>query len=179
LNLEYLELAMKLTLKTKIKMKEETVIQVIKDKFRKFIWSNHQEVVVEIKDLGIVFLKVEGLDVFDIGGVDEGKGADIVMFEDRGVIFKHTRVKVLPDQTFKNLEWIPNPDPVEPMRDITKVDKEFIMIVRRAFASRSFSQTDIKRLGLKNVQGMLLYRPPGTGKEGTWRSVSIAFDHFR
>jgi hypothetical protein len=41
---------------------------------------------------------------------------------------------------------------------------EFSDIFRRAFASRVFPVSIIKKLGIKHVKGMLLYGPPGTGK---------------
>jgi len=44
------------------------------------------------------------------------------------------------------------------------LDKEFSDIFRRAFASRVFPASVIKKLGVKHVKGMLLYGPPGTGK---------------
>jgi len=44
------------------------------------------------------------------------------------------------------------------------LDKEFSDIFRRAFASRIFPASVIKKLGVKHVKGMLLYGPPGTGK---------------
>eukprot|EP00871_Galdieria_phlegrea_P003614 jgi/Galph1/4253/GphlegSOOS_G2898.1 len=44
------------------------------------------------------------------------------------------------------------------------LDKEFSDIFRRAFASRVFPPTVIKKLGIQHVKGMLLYGPPGTGK---------------
>ena len=44
------------------------------------------------------------------------------------------------------------------------LDKEFSDIFRRAFASRIFPQSVVKKLGVNHVKGMLLYGPPGTGK---------------
>ncbi|GJQ11585.1 hypothetical protein GpartN1_g3376.t1 [Galdieria partita] len=44
------------------------------------------------------------------------------------------------------------------------LDKEFSDIFRRAFASRVFPPSVIKKLGIQHVKGMLLYGPPGTGK---------------
>lgn len=42
--------------------------------------------------------------------------------------------------------------------------KEFGQIFRRAFASRIFPQSIVKKLGIKHTKGVLLYGPPGTGK---------------
>lgn len=44
------------------------------------------------------------------------------------------------------------------------LDKEFQDIFRRAFASRIFPASVVKKLGVSHVKGMLLYGPPGTGK---------------
>ena len=44
------------------------------------------------------------------------------------------------------------------------LDAEFSSIFRRAFASRIFPASVVKKLGVKHVKGMLLYGPPGTGK---------------
>lgn len=44
------------------------------------------------------------------------------------------------------------------------LDEEFSTIFRRAFASRIYPPSDIEKLGIKHVKGMLLYGPPGTGK---------------
>ncbi|KAI9322166.1 P-loop containing nucleoside triphosphate hydrolase protein [Dichotomocladium elegans] len=44
------------------------------------------------------------------------------------------------------------------------LDKEFSDIFRRAFASRTYSPSFVKKLGVKHVKGILLYGPPGTGK---------------
>ena len=51
------------------------------------------------------------------------------------------------------------------------LDKEFSDIFRRAFASRIFPASVIKKLGVKHVKGMLLYGPPGTGKTLIARQV--------
>lgn len=42
--------------------------------------------------------------------------------------------------------------------------KEFGQVFRRAFASRIFPQSLVKKLGIKHTKGVLLYGPPGTGK---------------
>ncbi|KAF2076106.1 hypothetical protein CYY_002568 [Polysphondylium violaceum] len=44
------------------------------------------------------------------------------------------------------------------------LDAEFRDIFRRAFASRVFPPSIVKKLGVNHVKGMLLYGPPGTGK---------------
>lgn len=41
---------------------------------------------------------------------------------------------------------------------------EFAQVFRRAFASRMFPASYVKKLGIKHVKGVLLYGPPGTGK---------------
>lgn len=41
---------------------------------------------------------------------------------------------------------------------------EFAQVFRRAFASRLFPASYVKKLGIKHVKGVLLYGPPGTGK---------------
>lgn len=42
--------------------------------------------------------------------------------------------------------------------------KEFGEVFRRAFASRIFPQSIVKKLGVKHTKGILLYGPPGCGK---------------
>eukprot|EP01088_Endostelium_zonatum_P021071 TRINITY_DN8087_c0_g1_i1.p1 TRINITY_DN8087_c0_g1~~TRINITY_DN8087_c0_g1_i1.p1 ORF type:complete len:813 (-),score=222.69 TRINITY_DN8087_c0_g1_i1:32-2470(-) len=44
------------------------------------------------------------------------------------------------------------------------LDNEFSSIFRRAFASRVFPASVVKKLGIPHVKGLLLYGPPGTGK---------------
>merc|ERR1711959_862717 len=44
------------------------------------------------------------------------------------------------------------------------LNKEFMEIFRRAFATRLFPPAIIKNMGIKHVRGMLLYGPPGCGK---------------
>lgn len=41
---------------------------------------------------------------------------------------------------------------------------EFGQVFRRAFASRIFPKSLVKKLGIRHVKGILLYGPPGTGK---------------
>ena len=41
---------------------------------------------------------------------------------------------------------------------------QFGEVFRRAFASRIFPQSVVRKLGMKHVKGILLYGPPGTGK---------------
>lgn len=42
--------------------------------------------------------------------------------------------------------------------------KEFGQVFRRAFASRIFPKSIVKKLGIRHVKGVLLHGPPGTGK---------------
>ena len=44
------------------------------------------------------------------------------------------------------------------------LDREFVQIFRRAFASRIYPPSFVASLGIAHVKGMLLYGPPGTGK---------------
>jgi len=44
------------------------------------------------------------------------------------------------------------------------LDQEFSDIFRRAFASRIFPVSVMKKLGISHVKGMMLHGPPGTGK---------------
>lgn len=52
------------------------------------------------------------------------------------------------------------------------LDKEFSEIFRRAFNSRRFSQTVIKKYGMSHCKGMILYGPPGTGKTLIARKIA-------
>ncbi len=52
------------------------------------------------------------------------------------------------------------------------LDAEFSSIFRRAFASRIFPASVVKKLGVKHVKGMLLYGPPGTGKTMLAKAVA-------
>ena len=49
-------------------------------------------------------------------------------------------------------------------RGIGGLDKEFSDIFRRAFASRIFPVSVMKKLGISHVKGTALHGPPGTGK---------------
>ena len=44
------------------------------------------------------------------------------------------------------------------------LNKEFNIILRRAFMSRLFDSQTIEKLGIQHVKGILLYGPPGCGK---------------
>ena len=44
------------------------------------------------------------------------------------------------------------------------LDKEFMTLFRRAFASRIYPSKIVKQMGMQHVKGILLYGPPGTGK---------------
>lgn len=44
------------------------------------------------------------------------------------------------------------------------LQNEFDIIFRRAFASRTLSKSDVEKLGIQHIMGILLYGPPGTGK---------------
>ena len=44
------------------------------------------------------------------------------------------------------------------------LDQEFSDIFRRAFASRIFPVSVMKKLGISHVKGTALHGPPGTGK---------------
>jgi vesicle-fusing ATPase len=52
------------------------------------------------------------------------------------------------------------------------LDKEFSEIFRRAFNSRRFSQSVIKKYGMSHCKGMILYGPPGTGKTLIARKIA-------
>ena len=41
------------------------------------------------------------------------------------------------------------------------LDKEFLDIFRRAFASHVFPPDVVEQLGMKHVRGILLFGPPG------------------
>lgn len=49
-------------------------------------------------------------------------------------------------------------------------------IFRRAFASRRFPPSILKKYGINHVKGVLLYGPPGTGKTLIARKLSKALN---
>jgi vesicle-fusing ATPase len=54
------------------------------------------------------------------------------------------------------------------------LDKEISDIFRRAFASRRFPPSVLKKYGISHVKGVLLYGPPGTGKTLMARQLAKA-----
>ena len=52
------------------------------------------------------------------------------------------------------------------------LDKEFAEIFRRAFNSRRYPQSVIKKYGMSHCKGMILYGPPGTGKTLIARKIA-------
>eukprot|EP00658_Telonema_sp_P-2_P050248 TRINITY_DN38298_c0_g1_i1.p1 TRINITY_DN38298_c0_g1~~TRINITY_DN38298_c0_g1_i1.p1 ORF type:complete len:161 (-),score=58.63 TRINITY_DN38298_c0_g1_i1:162-644(-) len=51
---------------------------------------------------------------------------------------------------------------------------EFGQVFRRAFASRIFPQSVVKKLGIQHVKGVLLHGPPGTGKT----LIAVSYTHL-
>lgn len=56
------------------------------------------------------------------------------------------------------------------------LDEELFNIFRRTFASRRYSNTTVKKFGIKHVKGILLYGPPGTGKTLIARQLAKALN---
>lgn len=56
------------------------------------------------------------------------------------------------------------------------LDEEFARLFRRAFASRVFPPSYVKKIGLRHVKGILLYGPPGTGKTLMARQIAKILD---
>jgi vesicle-fusing ATPase len=54
------------------------------------------------------------------------------------------------------------------------LDHELTDIFRRAFASRRFPPSTLKKYGISHVKGVLLYGPPGTGKTLIARKLAKA-----
>jgi len=51
------------------------------------------------------------------------------------------------------------------------LNKELMVMFRRAFISRLYTPETLKKLGCKHVKGILLYGPPGTGKTTVARKI--------
>lgn len=56
--------------------------------------------------------------------------------------------------------------------DIGGLDKEFLILFRRAFSSRLMPQKIKEELGIKDIKGIMLYGPPGNGKSLIARKLS-------
>lgn len=69
----------------------------------------------------------------------------------------------IPDEQLDNQQEIVKNFNLEKL-GIGGLHEQFGSIFRRAFASRIFPQSIVKKLGIRHVKGILLYGPPGTGK---------------
>lgn len=53
------------------------------------------------------------------------------------------------------------------------LDEQFEVISRRVFASRMVPPSLVRQMGIKHVRGLLLYGPPGCGKESMCYTCTI------
>lgn len=115
-----------------------------------------------------LLLKVGPLEALDVSGKGSGEGS-----VQRGMLNPQTNLQIGKAQganiQFTGLEdmsrkTIFKQDFSFADMGIGGLDKEFSDIFRRAFASRIFPASVVKKLGVQHVKGMLLYGPPGTGK---------------
>ena len=116
----------------------------------------------------MLLIKVGPLEALEVAGKGGGEAA-----AQRGMLNPQTNLQLAKEQgatiQFTGLEsqsrkTIFKQDFSFAEMGIGGLDKEFSDIFRRAFASRIFPASVVKKLGVNHVKGMLLYGPPGTGK---------------
>jgi vesicle-fusing ATPase len=86
---------------------------------------------------------------------------------------KHNPYFSIPSQQEKFKDILPDEIKFEQM-GIGGLDQELENIFRRAFASRRFPTSKLKKYGISHVKGVLMYGPPGTGKTLIARQLAKA-----
>eukprot|EP00741_Cyanophora_paradoxa_P012054 tig00020592_g11649.t1 len=157
-------------LNLKVKGQAETVEHdefagKIRDRFKNQVMSMGQEIVMEF--LGKNFL-IKVVDMEAQATVKSGHKSHALLTVETEVMCRKVpeggAVKIQGGESHRPNVGIIAPDWNFEKMGIGGLDKEFTDIFRRAFASRVFPPSVIKKLGLNHVKGMLLYGPPGTGK---------------
>ena len=124
-----------------------------RNKLNNLIVNNNQKIIIDHNDATLICeIKCQFIHRINLN-------SNIILLKDTGTLKKFQINDIINDDTKlfkKNFDLA--------SLGIGGLGEQFNVIMRRVFSSRMFSKSNLKKLGMNHVKGMLLYGPPGCGK---------------